>query len=120
MTSQGTRGLWSPPSHFESTWLENSDFVFADFHDKSRLTKHLRNDGDGDGRHVVQLATWCWLPAPLPVAHPLAFLESPNCFSLCSAEGLLPESRQELPFMEHLLGARICSKHFAESPHVNL
>ena len=65
MTSQGTRGLWSPPSHFESTWLENSDFVFADFHDKSRLTKHLRNDGDGDGRHVVQLATWCWLPAPL-------------------------------------------------------
>lgn len=72
----------------------------------------------GDG---VSRGTVCHvMPAPIPVAHPLAFLDSPNCFSLCSAEGFLPESRQELPFTEHLLGARICSKHFAESPHLNL
>ena len=110
VTSWGTWGLWSPPSHFESTWLENSDFIFADFQER-RWWWWV---------HAVRLATWCWLPAPLPVTHPLAFLESPNCFSLCAAEGHLSESRQELPLMEHFLGARICSKHFAESPHVNL
>ena len=98
------------PSHFESTWLENSAFIFADFQER-RWWWWV---------HAVRLAAWCWLPAPLPVTHPLAFLESPNCFSLCAAEGHLPESRQELPFMEHFLGARICSEHFAESPHVNL
>lgn len=74
----------------------------------------------GSGCHVAQLTTpLFYLPAPLPVTHPLVFLDSPNWFPLCQAEGLLPESRQELPFVECLLWARICSKHFAESPHLN-